>query len=103
MSHIVQYPMPKATNKVNTTDSVNKTNAICFSVKVMRAFVAATVVGLSCSLSCSLTSAACTLDCNVLCLTSVKGLNSWSPLVVAFLTALTLASMLLLAGREDAV
>ena len=94
--------MPKATNTVNTTDSVNKMNAICFSVKVMCAFVAVTVVGLSCSPSSSLTSA-CTLDCSVLCLTSVKGLKSWSPVVVACLTALTLASTLLLAGREDAV
>ena len=45
--HIVQYPMPKATNKVNKTDTINKINAICFSVRANCDFAVPIVVASS--------------------------------------------------------
>ena len=94
--------MPRAANKVNTTDITNKINAFCLSVRVIRGLVAVSVVNSSHASSFSL-SAVSTVDGNVLCLTSVNGLNRSPLVVVACLTALTLASIPLPAGSKEAV
>ena len=73
--HMIQYPIHKAASKVSKTDIINKMNAICFSVSANRDCVAPTVVGSSLFLSSSSRTAATVLDCNVLCLMSVNGLN----------------------------
>ena len=95
----ITWSVPKAANKVNTTDITNKINAFCLSVRAIRGSVTVFVVDSS---SSSLSTVSMVAG-NVLCLTSVNRLNRSPLATVACLTALTLGSTSLLAESKEAV